>query len=140
MRITARIGPVQICLAAALALLLVACESQPEKIDKSTRQVASWLASARFIAETWLAGSAPSQYAGHALRTAAEQLQEQSTALSKLPGAEAQRQVVSEATAVVNRMASAVQAGERGRAQEALRPLVSMDERMRGEKKEPGAR
>lgn len=121
-------------LAAACAVALACgCGSRPSP-DDSLQSIRSWTATGRLAGELWLAGSAPSGYAGATLRTAGEQVRQALATLRSGPLPAAVAADTAELGASLGRLRALGRAVERGdrAAVRARLPALAADERRAG--------
>jgi hypothetical protein len=91
-----------------LAVGLVGCGRSPaEQLSTALEGVLSWIATARMVADHWLAGRAPRRYTRATLQAALESLEQERASLTSAPQSVADDQI-EKALPVIERIEVAV--------------------------------
>jgi len=113
------------CIASGLILMIAAsCQSTDETARKELDLVAVWTQTARRGAEAWSEGKVPSDYAQRLARATVDQMHRSERRL-RILGRAADGDRTAALAAAASEMEQAIQSGDRGRSENALRRLAS---------------
>lgn len=112
---------------------LTACSTKPsaDKLTKELQTVESWAVTAHMVGDSWLRGAVPTFYAKQTLQTAQEELQKETTTLTKVAPVQDRTKVINQLQRIENaigQMVTAVEQKDRSAMAQKIQQLSTQEQ------------